>query len=98
MHADKWIPIIPGTDADLLAAMLCYIIKNDSSGSSYIDHDFVERYTTGWDEFKKAFLEHTKKRDPANNMFYFTPEWAEEKTGIKKSLNLTDVCFIHREF
>lgn len=88
MLADKWMPIIPGTDADLLAAMLHYIIKNDSEGSSsrrYIDHDFIEKYTSGWPEFMKAFLEYTKKRDPANNMFYFTPEWAEEKTGIKKN-------------
>jgi anaerobic selenocysteine-containing dehydrogenase len=83
--ADKWIPIIPGTDADLLAAMLYYIIRNDSAGSRYINHDFIDRYTFGWHKFKEAFLEYTKKRDPANKMFYFTPEWAEEKTGINKS-------------
>lgn len=82
--ADKWIPIRPGTDADLLAAMLYYIIKNDSADSRYIDHDFIERYTIGWRKFQDAFLEYSKKRDHANDMFYFTPEWAEEKTGISK--------------
>ena len=86
--ADMWLPIKPGTDGELLAAMLYYILKNDSrsAGSGrYIDHDFIKRYTVGWPEFKRTFLEQTKKRDPANNLFYFTVEWAEEKTGIKKS-------------
>jgi anaerobic selenocysteine-containing dehydrogenase/Fe-S-cluster-containing dehydrogenase component len=87
-HADIWLPINPGTDGELLAAMLYYILKNNSKSSGsgrYIDHDFMERYTVGWPEFEKVFLEYTKKRDPANEMYYFTPEWAEEKTGIKKT-------------
>ena len=84
-HADIWLPIRPGTDAALLAAMLYYIIKNDSPdnpSAKYIDHDFLEKYTTGWKEFKEAFLSHTERKDPSNNLFFFTPEWAEEKTGI----------------
>lgn len=80
--ADIWLPIRPGTDAALLAAMLYYIIKNDSSSVRYIDHNFLEKYTTGWREFKEAFLTYTKKTDPSNNIKFFTPEWAEEKTGI----------------
>ena len=83
-HADIWLPIRPGTDAALLAAMLYYIIKNDSPdnpSAKYIDHDFLEKYTTGWKEFKEAFLSHTERKDPSNNLFFFTPEWAEEKTG-----------------
>lgn len=84
-HADIWLPVRPGTDAALLAAMLYYIIKNDSPdnpSAKYIDHNFLEKYTIGWKEFKEAFLSHTERKDPSNNLFFFTPEWAEEKTGI----------------
>ncbi len=83
--ADIWLRIIPGTDADLLAAMLCYIIKNNSlhyASRQYIDRDFLENYTVGWPEFREAFLAYTGKKDPAGNLHYFSPEWAEEKTGI----------------
>ncbi|MCK5504148.1 MAG: molybdopterin-dependent oxidoreductase, partial [Thermodesulfovibrionia bacterium] len=86
-HADTWLPIIPGGDAALLAAMLYYIINNDSPhnpSSKYIDHDFLGKYTTGWWEFKEAFLAHTEKADPSNGLYFFTPEWAAEKTGISK--------------
>jgi anaerobic selenocysteine-containing dehydrogenase/Fe-S-cluster-containing hydrogenase component 2 len=85
--ADIWLPIRPGTDAALLAAMLYYIIENDSPDEPlkrYIDHDFLKRYTIGWEEFKDAFVGYAKKTDPSNNFFFFTPEWAEEKTGISK--------------
>ncbi len=83
--ADIWLPIIPGTDAALLAAMLFYIIENccqDYPSQRYIDEEFLEKYTVGWQEFKEAFLSYTKRKDPANNLNYFTLEWAEEKTGI----------------
>jgi anaerobic selenocysteine-containing dehydrogenase len=86
-HADMWLPIVPGTDSALLAAMLHYIIANDSSDNDekkYIDHEFITKYTAGWQEFRKAFLSHTDKVDPSNNLHFFSPEWAEEKTGISK--------------
>ncbi|MBI4697877.1 MAG: molybdopterin-dependent oxidoreductase [Nitrospirae bacterium] len=81
-HADIWLAIRPGTDAELLAAMLYYIIKYDSSGKQYIDHGFISKYTLGWKEFKEAFLAYTRKIDPSNNLSYFSLEWAEEKTGL----------------
>jgi thiosulfate reductase/polysulfide reductase chain A len=84
-RADIWLPARPGSDAALLAAMLYYIIENDSKdlpSARYLDHSFIEKYTAGWQEFKDAFLEYTKKKDPANDLNYFTLEWAEEKTGI----------------
>jgi anaerobic selenocysteine-containing dehydrogenase/ferredoxin len=83
--ADIWLPIIPGTDAALLAAMLFYIINNDSKNSRYLTHDFIEKYTTGWQEFKEAFLSHAERKDPSCGLRYFTPEWAAEKTGISKN-------------
>jgi len=82
--ADIWLPIRPGTDSAFLAMMLYHIIKNDSPHNRYIDHDFLEKYTVGWEEFKEAFFLYTKKIDPSNNLYFFTPEWAEEKTGISK--------------
>ena len=82
--ADIWLPIRPGTDAALLTAMLYHIIKNNSPDNRYIDQDFLEKYTTGWREFKEAFLSYTERIDPSNNLYFFTPEWAEEKTGISK--------------
>jgi anaerobic selenocysteine-containing dehydrogenase/ferredoxin len=81
-HADIWLPARPGSDAALLAAMLNFIISNDSKELQYMDHGFIEKYTIGWQEFKDTFLEYTKKEDPANDLNYFTLEWAEEKTGI----------------
>ncbi|MBI5410224.1 MAG: molybdopterin-dependent oxidoreductase [Nitrospirae bacterium] len=80
-HADIWLPITPGTDAALLAAMLHYIIQNDPE-QKYIDHDFIKNYTNGWEEFKDALLSYSEKRDPSNDMKFFTLEWAAEKTGI----------------
>lgn len=85
--ADIWLPIVPGTDAALLAAMLYYIIENDSSRDDlkrYVDHDFINKYSIGWQEFRDEFLAYTKKKDPSNKLNYFTLEWAEEKTGISK--------------
>lgn len=86
--SDIWLPIIPGTDACLLAGMLYYIITNDNPNNDdrrYIDHEFIDRYTVGWDEFRSTFLEYTKKTDPSNNLPYFSIAWTEDKTGIKRA-------------
>jgi len=86
-HADIWLPIIPGTDADLLAAMLFYIINNDSKdypSQRYIDHNFLDNYTVGWPAFKAAFLAYTNRRDPSNKLNYFSLDWAAERTGISR--------------
>jgi len=69
----------------LLAAMLYFIITvdlPDTESKRYIDHDFLKRYTIGWPEFKEAFLRQSKENDPANNLHYFSTEWAAERTGI----------------
>jgi anaerobic selenocysteine-containing dehydrogenase/Fe-S-cluster-containing hydrogenase component 2 len=84
-HADIWLPILPGTDAALLAGMLYYIIQNDSPDDpsrKFIDRGFLENYTKGWKEFKNEFLSYVEKKDPSNDLFYFTLQWAAEKTGI----------------
>jgi anaerobic selenocysteine-containing dehydrogenase/Fe-S-cluster-containing dehydrogenase component len=83
--ADIWLPVIPGTDAALLAGMLYYIIKHDDPSDKnrrYMDHDFIEKYTVGWEDFRYAFLLKSEKVDGSNGLKFFTPEWTAEKTGI----------------
>lgn len=83
--ANLWLPIIPGTDAELLACLLLYILTHDEPGNkqaAYIDHNFIENYTEGWDNFKQEFLAQARKRDETNGLLYFSPEWGEDKTGI----------------
>lgn len=85
--ADIWLPIHPGADAALLAGMLYFIIKQDSPSDkerSYIDHDFIEKYTVGWNDFRYAFLLQSERADPSNGHKFFTLEWTEDKTGIAK--------------
>ena len=45
--ADWWIPITPGSDGALALAILKMIIS-----SGRYDHEFVEKYTRGFEEFK----------------------------------------------
>lgn len=62
--ADWHIPIRPGTDAALALAMMNVIISED-----LVDHDYVEKYTVGYDELAERAAE-------------YTPEMAEEITDI----------------
>lgn len=56
-QADHWLRIRPGTDAALALAMLNVIIKED-----LYDHNFVEKWTIGWDEFKERCMEYPVER------------------------------------
>ncbi|HET9496341.1 MAG TPA: molybdopterin-dependent oxidoreductase, partial [Chloroflexia bacterium] len=82
--ADRWVPIRPGTDADLFTAILRYILENDDQNNPfrrYIDWSFKEK-SVGWDEFEASFKGWWSKKDPINNLNYFTVEWASQRTGI----------------
>ena len=82
--ADKWIPIRPGTDPDLFAAILRYILDNDDPDNPtrrYVDWSFQEA-SVGWTGFASAFRSWGRKTDPINGLTYFTPEWAAQRTGI----------------
>lgn len=82
--ADQWIPIRPGTDADLFAAILRYLLENDDANDPnrrYIDWKFRD-YSEGWDEFLAAFKDWWNKKDPLNGLTYFTLEWAAQRTDI----------------
>lgn len=82
--ADQWIPIRPGTDADLFAAILRYLLEHDNPDDPfrrYIDWSFLEK-SVGWDEFVAEFKSWWGKTDPINNLKYFTLEWAANRTDI----------------
>lgn len=72
-HADYWLPVRPGTDTALALAFLNVII-----GEDLYDHDFVENWTTGFDEL-------------AEHVTQFTPAWAAEITGLPEE-QITEVA------
>jgi molybdopterin guanine dinucleotide-containing S/N-oxide reductase-like protein len=70
VHADKWIPIIPNTDAALqLAIAYIWITKGT------YDKDYIATHSAGFDKFEDYVL---GKEDGIAK----TPTWASEKTGI----------------
>ncbi len=70
VHADKWIPIRPNTDAALHLAV-AYIWMTEGT----YDKPYVATHTFGFDKFEAYVL---GKEDGIAK----TPEWASEKTGI----------------
>ncbi len=80
---DEWIPIRPGTDIALAAALAHVMISED-----LVDHAFLDRYTVGYDEnslpegapagssYKSYILGDGPDRQPKS------PVWAEAITGI----------------
>lgn len=86
--ADQWIPIRPGTDPDLFAAVLRYILENHNDNDPfrrYIDWSFLD-YSQGWDEFEAEFRSWWSKTDPINGLPYFSVDWAAERTGLKANV------------
>ncbi|MCB2216983.1 MAG: molybdopterin-dependent oxidoreductase [Desulfobulbaceae bacterium] len=84
--ADKWVAPRPGTDNDIFAAMLRYILENDDQNDpkkKYIDWSF-KNYSIGWDEFEAAFKSWWQKKDPINGLDYFSVEWAANRAGISQ--------------
>lgn len=62
----EWVPIKGATDLAFVMAMANIIIAEGK-----YDKDFVDRYTSGFDQWKEAVKDKT-------------PEWAENVTGIPK--------------
>jgi thiosulfate reductase/polysulfide reductase chain A len=62
--ADEWIPIRPGTDGALALAMAHVIVREN-----LYDHEFVEKWTHGFDRF----VEFVKDK---------TPAWASDVTSV----------------
>ncbi len=70
VHADKWIPILPNTDAALQLAIIYMWIKEDSYKKEY-----VETHSVGFDKVK-AYVTGEEDGVPK------TPAWASKKCGI----------------
>ena len=70
VHADKWIPILPNTDAALhLAIAYVWIVEGT------YDKDYIATHSYGFDKFEDYVL---GKEDGVPK----TPEWASEKCGV----------------
>ncbi|MDP2916819.1 MAG: molybdopterin-dependent oxidoreductase [Dehalococcoidia bacterium] len=70
IHADKWIPILPNTDAALQLAIIYMWIKEGT-----YDKNYVETHTVGFDKVK-AYVMGEEDGIPK------TPEWASGKCGV----------------
>ena len=70
VHADKWIPILPNTDAALQLA-IAYLWITEGT----YDKDYVATHTVGFDKFAEYVL---GKEDGVAK----TPTWAAGKSGV----------------
>ncbi|MBI9075049.1 MAG: molybdopterin-dependent oxidoreductase [Desulfatibacillum sp.] len=80
--ADQWIPIYPGTDTAMMAAMAYVMITENLH-----DQDFLDKYTVGFDLFKDYIL---GKEDGQAK----TPEWAEAICGVPAH-TITEVARVY---
>lgn len=72
VHADKWIPILPNTDAALQLA-IAYVWITEGT----FDQEYIATHAYGFDEFADYVL---GKEDGVPK----TPAWASEKCGVKE--------------
>jgi molybdopterin guanine dinucleotide-containing S/N-oxide reductase-like protein len=70
VHADKWIPVLPNTDAALLLAIACVWITEGT-----YNKDYVATHTYGFDKFADYVL--GKEDGVLKN-----PEWAAPLCGV----------------
>ncbi|WP_290995280.1 molybdopterin-dependent oxidoreductase [Gordonibacter sp.] len=70
IHADKWIPVLPGTDAALQLA-LAYVWLDEG----LYDQEYVRTHTVGFDEFA-AYVRGDEDGEPKS------PAWAAPKCGV----------------
>jgi anaerobic selenocysteine-containing dehydrogenase len=54
---DTHIALLPGTDAALALAIMHELIVND-----WLDHDYINRYTTGWEALRQRALQWAPQR------------------------------------
>jgi trimethylamine-N-oxide reductase (cytochrome c) len=70
VHADKWIPVLPNTDAALQLAIAYQWIVEDT-----YDKEYIKTHAIGFEKFKDYVL---GKEDGIAK----TPEWAATKCGV----------------
>jgi anaerobic selenocysteine-containing dehydrogenase len=51
------VPLLPGTDAALALALMHELIVND-----WLDHDYIARYTSGWEALRERALRWSPER------------------------------------
>jgi len=71
VHADKWIPVLPNTDAALHLAIMYVWLTEDTW-----DKEYVETHTVGFEYLKKYILGEDEDKTPK------TPKWAEAICGV----------------
>ncbi|MFH1491554.1 MAG: molybdopterin-dependent oxidoreductase, partial [Pseudomonadota bacterium] len=69
--ADMWLPIRPGTDVALMLGWLRIIIDEE-----LYDRDFVENWTVGFEDLKRAVADYTPAR--VAEITWLTPELVAE--------------------
>ena len=69
-HADKWIPVLPNTDAAMQLAIAYVWITEDT-----YDKDYIATHAVGFDWFEKYVLGELDGEPK-------TPKWAEAKCGV----------------
>jgi anaerobic dimethyl sulfoxide reductase subunit A len=70
----QWIPVRPGTDSTLMAAVLWVLIEEE-----LIDRDAVARLSYGFDYFER-YIRGLEDGQPK------TPEWAERICGTRRNV------------
>ena len=70
VHADRWIPILPNTDAALYLAIAYHWFKNGT-----YDKEYLETHAYGVDEFEAYVM-------GGENGVAKSPEWAAPITGV----------------
>jgi trimethylamine-N-oxide reductase (cytochrome c) len=70
VHADKWIPVLPNTDAALHLAIAYIWITEET-----YDKEYITTHAYGFDKFE-AYVLGEEDGIPK------TPEWASEKCGV----------------
>jgi molybdopterin guanine dinucleotide-containing S/N-oxide reductase-like protein len=70
IHADKWIPVLPNTDAALQLAVIYMWIKEGT-----YDKEYVETHSVGFDKVR-AYVMGEEDGVPK------TPRWASPKCGV----------------
>jgi trimethylamine-N-oxide reductase (cytochrome c) len=70
VHADRWIPVLPNTDAALQLA-IAYVWMTEGT----YDKDYIATHTVGYEKFEDYVL---GKEDGTPK----TPQWASPKCGV----------------
>ncbi len=102
-RAEIWLQVRPGTDTALGMAMINYIIQND-----LYDHDFVEKWTYGFNELAERCSEWTLEKAeeatwvPADKIaaaarMYATAERASLQWGLSSDQKPNGVQMSHCE-